>query len=87
MISTTSLWGKLKSVFKPESITPEPVTEEMFEESIESCGIEEKYIPLECSIETLEEVSFKVFMLNSCMNKNDEDKTIFVGEFFKFLKL
>ena len=85
MISTTSLWGKLKSVFKPESITPEPVTEEMFKETINDCGIEEKYIPLECSLETLEEVSFKVFMLNSCKNKNDENPEIFVGEFFKFL--
>lgn len=85
MFSTTTLWGKLKSVFKSESITPKSVTEEMFEETIENCGVEENYTPIECSIETLEELSFKIFMLNSCKNKNDSDKTIFVGEFFKFL--
>ena len=85
MFTTSRMWGKLKSIFTDSNAPKQNIQTEITDENLTDCITETQNARLEYSIETLEEVSFKIFLLNACKNKHGENSPIFVGEFFKFL--
>ena len=85
MFTTSHMWGKLKSMFTDSNAPKQTIQAEITDEDVVDCNTETQNTRLEYSIETLEEVSFKIFLLNTCKNKHGENSPIFVGEFFIFL--